>query len=400
MSNNRAYNLLLIDGINLKECFQNNNLEILENSKLIHKHWAKNDKIYHILKYDKTKMKTDNCNITTDNCNITTDNCNIGFIRSVIYSNQKINVFSPPKAINISIFIKNYREEDCIAEELIEGTMINVFYDHDINKWEIASKTSVGGNVTYFQDQPTFSELFYECCDELAINMDNFCKEYCYSFVMQHPKNKFVLPIFLKNLYLIAVYKIDNNTYNVHTIPREEYSKNLCNIKLPNRYEFNCYDELIDNYGSMNANINILGAVIYHKDGERTKIRNPNYESLKHLRGNNPKLQYQYLCLRKLDQVKQYLKFFPESKTQFGIFRGQLHIFTDNLYTNYIKCYIKKQKPLLEFPKQFRAHMYNLHKHYLSIIANKGYINKQVVINYINTLEPARLMYSLNFHLR
>ena len=391
---NPVYNLSLIDGINLKECFQNNTIEALgalDNSKLIHKNWAKNDKIYHILKYVKTKIPQ---------ANFETEPCNLGLVRSVIYSNQKINVFSPPKAINNTIFINKYREEDCVAEEFIEGTMINVFYDTDINKWEIASKTSVGGNIAYFQDQPTFSELFNECCEELAINMDNFCKEYCYSFVMQHPKNKFVLPIIQKSLYLIAIYKIDNETYTIYQLPREEHSKNLGNVRLPIRYELISYNELVDVYGSMNTNINILGVMIYHKDGARTKIRNPNYECLKHLRGNNPKIQYQYLCLRKLDQVANYLKFFPESKALFSVFRVQIHIFTDNLYTNYIKCYIKKRKPLLEFPKQFRTHMYNLHIHYLSIVANKGYINKQVVINYINALEPAKLMYSLNFHLR
>ena len=47
--------------------------------------------------------------------------------------------------------------------------MINLFYDNDINKWEIASKTTVGCNITFFTDQPTFSELFYDICKELNI---------------------------------------------------------------------------------------------------------------------------------------------------------------------------------------------------------------------------------------
>ena len=144
-----------------------------------------------------------------------------------------------------------------------------------------------------------------------------------------------------------------------------------------------------------------MGIIIRHKNGYKTKIRNPNYEYVKHLKGNSTKLQFQYLCLRKLGQVNDYLRFFPENKKQFTVFRNQIHLFTDNLYTNYIKCYIKKEKPLKEFPFQFRVHMFNLHQHYLSeLIMNKGYINKIIVVNYINNLESAKLMYSLNYHLR
>ena len=94
------------------------------------------------------------------------------------------------------------------------------------------------------------------------------------------------------------------------------------------------------------------------------------------------------------------MNFFPEDKKQFSIFRTQLHIFTDNLYSNYIKCYIKKENPLREFPKQFRIHMYKLHQHYLEIRAEKGYINKQTVIEYINNLDSSILMYALNYHMR
>ena len=360
-----------------------NDNKIIEQYKLIHKNWIKNDKIYNILKYDKAIITHDMINT-------------LGIYRSVIYSNNTINVFSPPKAVNISIFMNNYNEEDCIAEEYIEGTMINLFYDYDIDKWEIATKSSVGANITFFKDQPTFSKLFYEICNEFNIDFTMFNKDYCYSFVMQHPENKFVKQICFKRLYLIACYKIEK--YKITEICK--YSINIPkNILLPEKHDMLSYNDLLDKYGSMNTSSDILGIMIYHKNGSRTKIHNPNYTYIKHLRGNNTKLQYQYLCLRKNDLVKDNLKFFPENKKQFIIFKTQLHIFTHTLYTNYIKCYIKKEQPLIEFPKQFRIHMFYLHKYYLSIREYKGYINKRVVIHYINNLESARLMYSLNYHM-
>ena len=71
-----------------------------------------------------------------------------------------------------------------------------------------------------------------------------------------------------------------------------------------------------------------------------------------------------------------------------------------NLHTNYVTCFIKKQKGLKEFSPQFKSHMYSLHKHYLTIRESKGYINKNVVINYINNLHPAQIMCVLNYNMR
>ena len=95
------------------------------------------------------------------------------------------------------------------------------------------------------------------------------------------------------------------------------------------------------------------------------------------------------------------MKFYPENKPEFSNFRDQVHLFTDTLLSNYISCYIKKEKPLKEFPEQFRTHMFKIHKIYMEDLKDKNvYVNNTVVINYVNDIAPAKLMYSLNFHLR
>ena len=373
------------NGNNSNNCNDNNGN--IKNTILINKPWIRNNKVYNILKYEKKLLAYDMID-------------GAGLWRSVICSNKKIDIFSPPKTEHINMFMCKYKEEECIAQEFIEGTMINVFYDKDIGKWEIASKSSIGAVVTFFQDQPTFSELFYDICTALDINFDDFSKDYCYSFVMQHPQNRFVIPIVEKRLYLIAMYKIENFKITELSLENYTFAKSILEkIKFPRNHKFSSYNELLEQYASMNTDINIMGIMIKHKDGKRTKIRNPNYEYIRHLRGNNTKLQYQYLCLRKLDKVKEYIKYFPGNRKLLGVFRNQVHTFTNDLYKNYIKCYIKKEKPLKEFSVQFRTHMFNLHQYYLSIRYCNGYINKIIVIDYINKLEPARLMYALNYHL-
>ena len=361
------------------------------NNGFICKKWMRNNKVYNILKYDKETLTHDMVE-------------KIGLCRSIIYSNNRINVFSPPKALTYDRFCDRFNETECYAEEFVEGTMINLFYDEDIKKWEIATKSSVGGSISYFKEQPTFEQLFNEITSHLGIDFNKISKDYVYSFVMQHPKNKFVLPIQEMRLYLIAIYKIDG--LSVREISRAEFQSDeglnevISKSWHPIHFAFESYENLKSQFGSMNTNINYMGVIIKSQTGQRTKIRNPNYEYLKQLRGNNSKLQYQYLCLRQMNRVKEYLHYFPEARKSFSEYRKQIHLFTENLYSNYISCYIRKEKPLNEFPKQFRSHMYNLHQQYLVVKEQNGYIHKYSVIAYINSLEPARLMYSLNYQLR
>jgi hypothetical protein len=90
-----------------------------------------------------------------------------------------------------------------------------------------------------------------------------------------------------------------------------------------------------------------------------------------------------------------------ESKKDFSSFRDQVHLFTDTLFTNYVSCYIKKEKPLKDFSDQFRTHMFNIHQKYLNELREKKhFVTNTVVIKYVNELHPSLLMYCLNFQMR
>ena len=176
----------------------------------------------------------------------------------------------------------------------------------------------------------------------------------------------------------------------------------LTGIRFPETYEFSTYSELIEKFASPNTPYNILGIVVRNKlTNERTKFRNPIYEEVRQLRGNQPKMQYQYLHLRQAGKIPEFLKFYPETKNELSGYRDQLHMFTNTLHKNYISCYVKKEKPLNEFPAQYKTHMYKIHQHYLANLREKKEgITTTYVINYVNALPPSLLMFCLNHNLR
>ena len=382
---------------------------------------SKNENISTILKLNKVECNTDENKkykvIRYDKDILSSDLFSTyGLCRSVIVnSDNKIVSFSPPKSISSETFIRmNHNKTDnIIAEEFVEGTMINVFWDNKIGisgGWEIATRNTVGARSSFYKikNTKTFREMFLEAALENNILLDRLNPLYSYSFVLQHPENRIVVPFHKPQLYLVAMYFIDNSesnnirVYSVDMLEARKFNWFNANIKFPVIYEWNTYSELIETYASMNTSYDILGVVIYNRNiGYRTKIRNPVYEEVRSLRGNQSKIQYQYLSLRKEGKVSDFLKFYPENKKEFSTFRDQIHLFTNTLFSNYISCYIKKEKPLLEFSEQYRTHMFNIHKKYINELREKKmFITNTIVINYVNELPSSLLMYCLNFQMR
>lgn len=396
-----SYNLNTLPRINELLFNNDNSLSRDEIAKLLNlklKIWKFGGVNYHILKYNKEWL--------TKDCENT-----IGLLRSVIFKDDgTIVCFAPPKSQNTEK-INITSEDEYISEQFIEGTMINMFYEKENDSWQIATRTSVGGKINFymengFKSEETFSSMFEEIVNELCPNLrDKLNKKYMYSFVIQHPKNRIVKPVLEKRLYLVEIYEIDGLTIKIRNDCMKELVKELPNIRLPKIIPVKSEAELIDckeKYASMNTKYSTVGIIIKDKKGNRYKFRNPNYEHVRRLRGNQPKLQYQYLSLRQEGKIAEYLKYYPEQKKVFNNYRNLMHDYTNQLFINYIKCYVKKERELKTFPENYRTHMYNLHhEHYIPyLMPKKEGITKSYVINYFNVIHPAKQMFVLNYSKR
>jgi len=346
----------------------------------------------YILKYNKKYI-----NETNDD--------ELGLFRSIVCAiiNGELEVlsFAPPKSLNKNRFIQENNINDCSQLDFAEGTMINVFWDKTADEWNINTKSCIGARCSWNSDK-TFRFLFLDAMNEQHLEFDQLDKKYCYSFVLQHPENKIVIPLTEKKVVLTNVYEINNKGDNITILDHRDLVRNFNGHTIFNGSAivktFEQWDELLDHYASDNMEYTQQGIVIMNKSGHRTKIRNRNYERVKHLKGNNPKLQFHYYYLRQKSMLPEFFKYYPEYKSLFSQFRNDMHAFTSQLHVNYINCFIKKQKKLSEYPFQFKPHMYALQKKYIDeLFVEKKYVNKQVVIDYVNSLPPQRLMYAVNY---
>ena len=137
-------------------------------------------------------------------------------------------------------------------------------------------------------------------------------------------------------------------------------------------------------------------------NGDRTKIENEIYNEIKLLRGNNPNLEYQYLCLRRINKVKSFLSYFPQYRNLFYSFYNKYNNFVTNVHQSYVSYYVKKQSQ--QISKKFFPHIYKIHHElYLPSLQNENeklIIRRKVVEDYFKDLEPREMLYHLNYDSR
>ena len=405
--------------------------------------------------------------LNNDSSCITFDDDELRKYRSVVLDdNKSILCFSPPNSIPLDNFKEKYPDDapcidDVYANEIMEGTMINLFYDERTQTWEIASRGAIGGNYWYYRtqylleeqetepvqteyaeprkqsniQQMTFRQMFMDAMKndpQQELNtmpiLEYLPKNYCYSFVLQHPDNHIVLPISEPHLFLVAVYEIVDSC-TVKFVPPHIYETwsvfTDSTIEFPKKYELTTYRELEDVYGSIHSEYSSMGVMFTNiRTGERAALSNPVYEEIKKLRGNNPNLQYQYFCLIRSGQVDKFLEYFPTYKKVFMQFSKQYQDFITNVHQSYFSYYVKKEG--VPIAKKYFIHASKIHHQiYLPSLSNynpkvsdavifdisgtpipipsstqKVVITRKIVKQYFDDMNPSENLYYLHYDKR
>lgn len=397
--------------------------QIQNNKNLKYKTYRKNNVEYSIINYDTSFVCFDD-SVT-------------GLYRSVITASpeNKVLAFSPPKSIPIDTFKVKYPNLDqVVANEIVEGTMLNLFYDNRIQQWEISTKGAVGGTYFYYRTQyesnqkdsaqkkqMTFYEMFLdafsaapgETLNDLPF-LEYMPKTYSYSFVLQHPENHIVLHIEKPKLYLVAVYETnhqhnttanDNRVINIPSTLYENWDL-FANIRgvidFPPRYSGVDYETLENEHCSIQQSFNSMGVMFTSLvTGERASMKNPKYEEIKLLRGNNPNLQYHYLCMHRAKKVKDFLHYFPQYKSIFYRFYQDYNDFITNVHLSYLTYYVQKQQ--VKISKKYFPHIYKIHHElYIPSLSTETplIIRRRVVRDYFDDLSPREMLYYLNYDRR
>ena len=357
-----------------------------------------------------------------------------GKYRSVVVckKTKQVVAYGPKKSISMELFMDRYPEfeghvpADVYVCEIVEGTMINLFFDKERNTWEIATKSAMGGHYWFYRqyynnsigtEQYTFRQMFMEAVGESELSdlnesylVKNLDKNMSYSFVLQHPANHIVLDITIPKVYLVAIFEITHDSENtIRPVPLFEYYTN--SSVLIDKYQYGVF-YLPARYNGIYETNNMLSysdiqtpnimcyfhvgyMVVNSNTGDRVTVKSDNYERLKNIRGNHPNLQYQYLAIMRTGKITEFIQNFPIYKTLFHQFYEQISDYVKSVHNIYLEVYVKKNKDmLLNVNKHMRYHLQQIH--YQKHILNKQIVTRDVVLQwFLYTLEPGQFLYLL-----
>ena len=315
--------------------------------------------------------------------------------RGLIFSPKEIKIkcVPPRKSDNINEYINILQEgwSNVKIEEFIDGTMINYFYHN--NKWYISTRSCLNAECKW-NNENTFKELIDDTQNDELSKLDNtkFNKNYTYTFVLTHPKNRIVTKYDIAKLILVNIINI--NSFETEDIYKFEFE----NFNKPKRYDFVNLNELKDSLNKLEYTQQ--GFVI--KFGNlRFKLRNEKYTIVKNLKYNTYSKLLLFLKLYTLSKTSEYLKYFPEDREIFKEYNNLINILIKSLFNHYVGKFIKKNNIVI--PQLYKKSIYDIHSIYLSRRNGVNGVNginiridKNDIMNYIKKQDSNLLFKILN----
>ena len=294
----------------------------------------------------------------------------LNYCRGLIidYEHNKV-VFIPPIKSKEILTKESFVEKVDEPYELVDGTMINLFYFN--GSWLTSTRSNIGCTNKWTQDID-FQQMFQECSQNLKY--DTLNKEYTYSFVMRHKKNRITSIVNTNELVLVEVYH------------------NLCKlVELPTNDGYRLLRK-VEDISNRETTVLQKGLTGYY-EGQRYKWLTTEHKFIEMIKPNTNNPCLNYLVLRNSGHLTNYLKLFPEYRFHYDEYRNKVHSITQLLHQYYISVFVKKEVDKKDIPFALKPLIYELHGIYLKY---KQAISWQIVKNYIYELEPKRLQFVFN----
>jgi hypothetical protein len=321
-------------------------------------------------------------------------NPHVGKFRSVIWNvntNRPV-CMGPVRGLKFNAAIDaGANIKDSYIEDFVDGVMLNMF--HDGRDWILNTRTQIGADSHFYGTRP-FRELFWEAFAVVNLSKTIDLKPgYTYSWVLQHPEERIVVaPEYgIPRLYLVEIRRADT----MALADEDSQTKSILAMRPQSHEDLKTLEDVQERVSAWGKRFDAKwqGLVIYAPDGTRYKIRSNEYEEARHLRGNQAKRPFTWLERWSDSKLTQYLRLFPEERTEAGALVARFKTCTQELYDLYQKVYREKAFPLREAPQKYRKLLWDCHKEN----AGAYFPNTRT---FMNKQDTARKLWLCNYEIR
>ena len=271
-------------------------------------------------------------------------------------------------------------------EEFIDGTAILMWYNPHATKWEICTRSTPGAIHGFYSRDLSFAQMFAEASQGLDTSILDTASSY--TFVLQHPRNRIVLPVERPAIRCVQRVQIQpDNTLVYAEIPSA--------LHPPRPYAFT---SLVDLLSALYDPRNRTQGIVIKSSDTRWKHRTAFYNRAHRLRGNKSDLNEVYLTLWKEKTLDEYLATFREERRDAKNTLERFKQLTRQVYAVYNDAFKAKTLPRTAIPVSLRCFVYGLHNLYIQQLRPaQRTVDWQTAQEFMNGFEDmSRVMYA--FH--
>jgi hypothetical protein len=283
-----------------------------------------------------------------------------------------------------------------VAEDFVDGVMINQF--HDGESWRVATRTQVNAGAGFYGKTP-FAELFADTFIATGLKLDELDKSLCYSWVLQHPKERVVVaaPYGVPRLFLVEAFRIAaDSSVSVLSAAERRAAIPLAGAAgdklVPVVHDLTTLAAVRERVIAWGRRFHAgwQGIVIKAADGTRYKLRSAEYNEARLLRGNQAKLAYLWLERWSEGKINQYLRQYPEEQHEAEAIINRFKAVTQEVHDVHQAIYKRREYPLGRASRKYRKLIWDMRQ-----AGVKGFFPD--IRKFMNEQDVARKLWLVNY---
>jgi hypothetical protein len=291
----------------------------------------------------------------------------VKLFRSVVWDSRTNRpVFVAPEKSEPLLTLPALYQGTHVVEDFVDGVMVNLFMDPNTKQWRMATRSRLDADNKFYQQ--TFADLFMAAWNGYfpGAGFSMLTPTYCYSFVLQHPQNRIVVPAPAPTLTCVEVSHVEEGTARVHKMPAP------ATMMPPRRFNVNTQAELqlLMAQREQFEGFMAQGCVVREMATcRRWKLRTNGYNAVKKLRGNHSRLEYTWFENLQNGKLDTYLGFYPEERAAATAMVAQWNTVVSQIYNWYVKVFKVRDTPKDQIPPQYKGVLFDLHGQYIGRLA-------------------------------
>lgn len=276
------------------------------------------------------------------------------------------------------------------VETFHDGTLIGLFWDNYNGRWRIHTRSILDARCRYYSSTSTFSDMFWDAMR--GVDLGSLNRSFSYSYILQHPENRIVCAVSAPRVQLADICRVEGDGAVNWQLTTGGSVKRLADAAT--------FRVALADFNTRFGH-NFQGLVLKSNDGRRWKLRTPEYNRVRAIRGNSPRRDYLWLKSWRDGTLRDYLRLYPEERRDADALVARWKSVTSDVYHVYCDVFKARTLDRKSIPPKYRPLVYSLHSLYLETLKPAGKtVDWKACLEHMNTKDTAQMLFVLSWEYR